>query len=83
MNTVQSRARAYYERFNELESIVDRQALAAEYKEYYAQLSEADKVIADEVTKPYLANAVLMVQEMEPILERAKEMLDRIHPQTA
>ena len=83
MNTVQSRTRQYYERFDKVKYLVDRQLLAAEYKEYYAQLSEVDKAIADEVTKPYLTNAVLMVQEMEPTLERAEEMLGRIHPQTA
>ncbi len=83
MSDIQNRTRQYYEAFENAASLVDRQTLADDFKQYYEQLSAVDRAIADEVTKPYLANALRTIQEMEPALQHAKEMLERIHSQPA
>ncbi|GAB2529806.1 hypothetical protein [Spirosoma aerophilum] len=81
MSDVNSRTKQYFEEFERATSTNERKVSADNYKAYYAQLSPVDRATADQVTKPYLANALLAIQSMEPALQRAKMMLERIHSQ--
>lgn len=83
MSDVNTRTKQYFDAFERATSMNERQALADSYKAYYTQLSSTERAIADQATKPYLANAMLAIQDMEPTLQRAKEMLERIHSQPA
>jgi hypothetical protein len=80
MNNVVEKARQYHEQFQNASTDNERQLLASAYKSYYAQLSAEDKAEADKVHDAHFAKTRQKVDEFEPMLQRAKDML-RQHKQ--
>ena len=83
MSNVIEKAERYHTQFQDAQTDDERRTLASDYKSYYAQLSAEDKVEADKVHDAHFAKAKQKIEEFEPILQRAKEMLRRHQQQTA
>lgn len=83
MSNVVERAEQYHNQFQDAKTDDERRTLASDYKIQYAQLSAEDKVEADKVHDAHFAKAKQKIEEFEPVLQRAKEMLRRHEQQTA
>lgn len=83
MNNVIEKAEQYHTQFQDAQTDDERRTLASAYKSYYGQLSAEDKAEADKVHDAHFAKAKQKIEEFEPVLQRAKEMLRRHEQQTA
>ena len=83
MSDVTEKAEQYHEQFKNAQTDDERQLLASNHKSYYAQLSAKDKLEADKVHDAHFAKAKQKIEELEPTLQRAMEMLRRHEQQTA
>ncbi len=75
-HNVTNRTEQYHCQFQQAHTDAERQRLVADYKTYYAQLSAIDKAVADKLHDEHFAETEQKVKEMEPVLQRAKEMLN-------
>lgn len=69
----------YHEQFQQAQTDAERYSLAANFKTYYAQLSDADKAESDKVRDRYFAVTLQQIEAMEPMLQRAEELLERVN----
>ena len=83
MSNATQKAEQYHNQFQNAQTDDERRTLASNYKAYYAQLSTEDKVEADKVHDAHFARAKQKIEEMEPVLQRAKKMLLQHEQQTA
>lgn len=83
MSNIIEKAEQYHNQFQNAQTDDERRTLASAYKAYYAQLSAEDKVEADKVHDAHFAKAKQKIEELEPTLQRAMEMLRRRQQQTA
>lgn len=72
----------YHNLFNLATTDEERQQLSAAHQLYINQLTIDQQVVARNAARPYLLNAIAMVEAMEPELQRAKEMLRQKLEQT-
>ncbi len=77
MNNVLKKTEAYYNQFRNAQTDTERQVLTLDYKAYYTQLAEADKIEADKILDAHFAQTQQMIEEMEPVLQAAKDKLSR------
>ena len=82
MNNVIEKAEQYHTQFQQARTDDERQALASDYKAYYAQLSADDKMEADNVHDAHFAEARQKIAEFDGMLQRANDMLRRHKQQT-
>lgn len=75
MNNVLEKTEAYYNQFRDARTDSERQILASDYKTYYTQLAEADKIVADKILDAHFAETQRMIEKMEPVLQQAKDKL--------
>lgn len=82
MNNVIEKTEGYYSQFQDAQTDNERQILALDYKAYYNQLTEEDKIVADKIHNAHFAETQRMIAEMEPVLQWANDKLNR-HQQPA
>ena len=83
MNNVIEKAEQYHILFQQAKTDDERQVLASDYKAHYAQLSAEDKAEADTVHDTHFEKTTQKINEFEPTLQRATEMLRRHEQPTA
>ncbi|MBC7569519.1 MAG: hypothetical protein H7319_07285 [Spirosoma sp.] len=79
MTNATDRTELYFQQVKFAKDDAERQQIAAEYRAYYAQLADNDKVVADKVRKAHFDNLKQELDEFEPTLQRAMEMLERMY----
>ncbi len=67
----------YHREFRQAATDVARQQLFVAYRTFINQLTPDQQLLAREAAKPYLLEVIAMAEEMEPFLQRAKDMLSR------
>ena len=77
INDIKETVETYHSRFGMATTDEERQQLAVAYQTFIDQLTASQQVVAREVARPFLLNAVAMAEQMEPTLQRAKDMLNR------
>ena len=75
MNNATEKAEQYHNQFQNAKTDDERRMLASAYKAYYAQLIDEDKVEADKVHDAHFAKLKQKIEEFEPTLQRAMDML--------
>ena len=83
MSNVTKKAEQYHNQFQSAQTHIERQMVASDYKAHYAQLSAEDKAEADKVHDAHFAALKYRIEEFEPTLQRAMDMLHRHKEQTA
>lgn len=83
MSYVTQQAEQYHNQFQNAKTDDERRTLASDYKNYYAQLSVEDKAEADKVHDAHFIALKQKIEEFEPTLQRAMDMLRRHKQQTA
>ena len=74
-NNVIEKTEAYHNQFRNARTDNERQVLASAYKTYYTQLTEDDKIEADKILDTLFAETQRIIEEMEPVLQQAKDKL--------
>lgn len=75
MNSIIEKTEAYHNQFRNAQTDNERQVLVLDYKAYYTQLAEADKIEADKILDAHFAETQRIIEEMEPVLQQAKDKL--------
>lgn len=76
MNNVIEKTEAYHNQFRNAQTDNERQILALDYKAYYTQLAEADRIEADKILDDHFAETQRRIEEMEPVLQEVKDKLN-------
>lgn len=77
MNHIKETVETYHKQFNSATTGEERQQLALAHQSFIDQLTPDQRTLARETARPYLIDAVAMAEKMEPILQRAKDKLNR------
>ncbi len=70
-------AKQYLFRFQQAESIIEKQQIAQEYKSFYETLDYVCRRQADEETVVLWDSITQKIDELEPLMEQAKRLLDK------